>query len=206
MHKLEHLLYARATNIFLSIFLAIFWSNFAFVHFFAYLETGNITFLLFVLLETIQAGFFLFRSMPKSISLDPFDWMVAIGGTFAPLFLRPDGEVLWSSASLLVFMGLSIQFFALLSLNRSFAIIPSTRAVKTAGLYAFVRHPMYASYLFSFSGYILSSASVPNAVLLTLALSFMFLRIEREEAHLIHSPEYAEYMKHVRYRLVPFVY
>ncbi len=176
------------------------------IHLSAYLETWNIAFLLFVVLETIQAGFFLFRSMPRLISLDPFDWVVAIGGTFAPLFLRPGGEVLWSNASVLLLAGVSIQFFALLSLNRSFAIVPSTRTIKTAGLYAFVRHPMYASYLFSFSGYILSSASVVNVVLLIMAISFMFLRIEREEEHLVCSPEYAAYMKRVRYRLIPFVY
>jgi hypothetical protein len=43
--------------------------------------------------------FYIFRSKLKTISDDLLDWIVAIGGTFSPLFFRPALEGFFSLAN-----------------------------------------------------------------------------------------------------------
>jgi len=65
------------------------WALFALRHIAAFKSTGNVTYLLFCISESITAAFFVFRKAPVSVSQNPTDWLVAFVGTFAPLFLVP---------------------------------------------------------------------------------------------------------------------
>lgn len=206
MSLLEKLAHSRSANIILGIVLSAAWIVFARTHVRAFFDTGDYAYLVFCASESLQALFFLFRAMPKVVSTDPFDWLVAGGGTLAPLFFRPTDYAFWSHGDLLIVGAVVLQVVALLSLNRSFAIVAANRAIKTQGGYRFVRHPMYASYIFLFSGYLLLNTSMINAGLVAFALIFMIFRIIKEEQLLSGDSEYREYKKEVKWRLIPFVY
>jgi protein-S-isoprenylcysteine O-methyltransferase Ste14 len=186
--------------------LAILWVIFAYRHIEAYRTTGYLVFLIFCFSETLQAIFFLIRTKPKVVSTDPFDWAVAIGGTFTAFCFRPGGVVLWQGGMILLSLGFCFQIIALISLNRSFAIVPAKRKIKTALAYQVVRHPMYASYSISNIGYVLFNASILNGLCLFFILTFFVLRIIEEEKLLVNDEEYRRYQARVPYRLIPFVY
>jgi protein-S-isoprenylcysteine O-methyltransferase Ste14 len=103
-------------------------------------------------------------------------------------------------------VGAAIQVLGLISLNRSFAIVAAKRVIKTAWMYRVVRHPIYASYCLTFTGYVLANTSPANVTIYAISIVFLIARIFREEAHLSLDPLYREYMQSVRYRLVPFIF
>jgi protein-S-isoprenylcysteine O-methyltransferase Ste14 len=94
----------------------------------------------------------------------------------------------------------------MVSLNRSFAIVPANREIKTAGMYRFVRHPLYASYLVMLTSYVLANTTFENVLVFAFVMGCMFIRMFREEKHLALDAEYRNYMRKVRYRLIPFIF
>lgn len=206
MEKMKLLARSQLVNVAIGALLGAVWMLFAVKHVGAFFDTGKIGFLLFCFSETLQAFFFIIRKIPKSVSVDPFDWLVGIAGSLIPLFFRPEGEVLWQYGEMFVLFGVTIQVLGLISLNRSFALVAANREIKTRGLYRIVRHPMYASYLFLFFGYVLFNANWFNLLIMILAFTFLFLRIAQEEKHLSQDPKYREYKEHVRFRLIPFMF
>ena len=206
MNLLQKLTRNRSLHVVVGILLSAVWAYFALIHVRAYSATGEFAYLIFCVSETLQAVFFIFRTMPKAVSTDPFSWLVAGGGTFVVFFLQPTGVAIWQHGNILIMIAVAVQIVALLSLNRSFAIVAAEREIKTSGLYRFVRHPMYMSYILLFSGYLLFNTSLFNALLIALNWAFMFLRITEEEKLLSESARYREYKTHVKWRLIPFVY
>lgn len=162
--------------------------------------------LLFLLVQSIVAVFFLTRRRAVKVSVDPFAWAAALAGTWLPLLLRPVAaeEVLAGQA--LQLAGLAVQVAGISSLARSFGIVPANRGIKTGGLYRFVRHPIYSAYLLSNAGFLINQYSLYNALALLLWLFFKLLRIRYEEELLALDPEYADYMQTTRWRLVPGIY
>jgi protein-S-isoprenylcysteine O-methyltransferase Ste14 len=203
---LTHLTHSRHVNFSVNVLLAVVWGVFVASHLRFFAHSGDHAIFLFALSETLQVIFFLTRQSPETVSLDPFDWFIAGSGTFAPLFLRPGGEVLLGQGELLVGIAVVFQILALLSLNRSFAIVAAKRTVKTLGLYRWVRHPMYASYIFLYGGYLLFNASPMNIFLVVMAMSFLFLRLVREEKHLLQDAAYQAYAVRTPWRLIPRIY
>ncbi|UUZ53225.1 hypothetical protein LP419_30660 [Massilia sp. H-1] len=78
--------------------------------------------------------------------------------------------------------------------------------VKTQGLYRLVRHPLYASYMISFSGYMLTNTSLRNVAVFGVTIALLAMRILREERHLSLDSNYREYMARVKFRVLPFVF
>ena len=109
-------------------------------------------------------------------------WIVAPIGTFAMLGARPaDGALVPAAASELIQLaGLVLALAGLGALGRSFGVV-ANRGIKTNGMYRFVRHPLYASYLVVDVGYVLANPSGRNLSLACLATGFQFLRIREEE-------------------------
>lgn len=100
---------------------------------------------------------------------------------------------------------LAVSVGAFLSLGRSWGIIPANRGVKTGGLYRFVRHPIYASYIVFDAAYVVWVFSWRNlAVAATIGL-ILFARARYEEELLLRDPEYAAYAQRTRYMLIPGV-
>jgi protein-S-isoprenylcysteine O-methyltransferase Ste14 len=95
---------------------------------------------------------------------------------------------------------------ALLSLGRSFGIVPANRGVKRHGLYRIVRHPIYASELIFHLGYLLGNISGRNLGLVILVAAGQVYRLLAEERLLREDPAYRDYVKAVRYRLVPGIF
>ena len=206
MSSLSAVLQSRRTGFYSGVVLAGIWGAFAYAHFTQFLETYRWALLLFCLSETLTAVLYIFRSDPKTVSLIPVDWLLAVGGTFFPLFFRPEAWGVLPLASSLIIAGTTIQVLGLISLNRSFALVAAKRVIKTEWMYRVVRHPIYASYCLTFTGYVLTNTSLANVAIYVVSLGFLIARIFREEAHLSLDPLYREYMQGVRYRLVPFIF
>jgi protein-S-isoprenylcysteine O-methyltransferase Ste14 len=75
------------------------------------------------------------------------------------------------------------------------------------GLYGRIRHPFYLGLLFLLMGLALWLESYASVLALLLPFVFLIARITVEERTLRETlPGYGDYMKRVRYRLVPFVW
>jgi protein-S-isoprenylcysteine O-methyltransferase Ste14 len=190
----------------LGIPLAFAWGMFSYAHFLGFRATGDWTYLLFCAAETLAAVLFLVRSEAVTVSRAPLDWVLAISATFAPFLFAPAAWGILPQAKLLLVAGSSVQIAGLLSLNRSFGLVPAKREIKTAGLYRIVRHPLYASYFVSFTGYVLANTSIANLVVYACAIGLLFFRLLREEKHLALDLEYRAYMSQVKYRIVPLIF
>jgi protein-S-isoprenylcysteine O-methyltransferase Ste14 len=82
---------------------------------------------------------------------------------------------------------------------------PGTRVIES-GLYARVRHPIYAGVLLSALGWALLTASLAALLLVALLAALLDLKARREEAWLIeHDPTYDAYRRRTR-RFIPRLY
>lgn len=77
----------------------------------------------------------------------------------------------------------------------------------TSGLYRFIRHPGYLSYVITIIGMGLSLSSVLTLMFVILIVLFIILRIKGEEEMLLKEfgDEYRAYMKRTK-KIIPFVY
>ena len=197
---------SKLVNLLVGFVMASLWGLFAYRHILAFQNTGEWVYLVISFSETLSAALFVFRSAPVTVSTDPLDWFFALAGTFVPLLFLPASWGLLPAAKHLIVFGTALQILGLLSLNRSYALVAAKRQIKTRGMYRFVRHPLYASYLVLLAGYILSNTSWWNLLLYLMSMGFLFVRLVREEKHLAADPVYAEYAQRVRFRLIPFVF
>ena len=91
-------------------------------------------------------------------------------------------------------------------LSRTIEVQENQKVVDT-GLYSIVRHPMYAATLFLFASMPLVLGSLPAFLIFLCYPLIIVRRILNEEEVLSRELEgYAEYLKRVRYRLIPFVW
>lgn len=206
MSSFAAVLQSSRTSFYSGLILATCLGVFAYAHVQAFIRTGEFYFLIFCLSEILTATFYLLRSAPKSVSILPLDWLVAIAGTIAPLFLRPAPSGILPEANIAIALGTVIQILGIASLNRSFAIVAAMRVIKTAWMYRLVRHPIYASYCLIYAGYVLANTTTLNIIIYLLTTALLVVRIFQEERHLSIDPLYREYMYRVRYRLIPQVF
>ncbi|MFO1092844.1 MAG: methyltransferase [Planctomycetaceae bacterium] len=151
--------------------------------------------------------FYLIRRLPKDTSFSLYDWLIGIAGTYAIVFFRPDvqgHDVLVGQA--LQIGGLALQVLAMLSLNRSIGMVPANRGIKTGGLYRWIRHPLYCSYVVAFLGYVISHPTAYNIGVYAAAVALWVLRLIAEERFLLQDPAYREFAGRVRWRLLPGVF
>ena len=163
--------------------------------------------LLLIISESVVVVLLLFRKPTETISIRPFDWLVAFCGSFLPLVVSSGGEPLMPRlGTVLLFWGLMIHVGAKLSLLRSFGLVAANRGIKVKGLYAFIRHPMYAGYFITHLGFLLAAPSLWNVLIYICCWSCFLTRIFAEESLLIQSSEYQKYMNRVPYRILPGVF
>jgi len=81
-----------------------------------------------------------------------------------------------------------------------------TGRLVTAGIYRYIRHPMYSSLLFLAWGALLKSVTIGTVILVAGASLALFLTAKAEELENLarFGEEYRAYMQHTR-RFVPFV-
>ncbi|MCA9052912.1 MAG: isoprenylcysteine carboxylmethyltransferase family protein [Planctomycetaceae bacterium] len=173
----------------------------------ALLATWRISTALMLAKVSTDVVFYLIRKIPKGVSISLYDWMVGIVGTYAIVLFRAEsagrdqlvGQVLQ-------FGGIGLQVLAMLSLNRSIGMVAANRGIKTGGLYRFVRHPLYLSYVVAFLGYTISHPTSWNVGVYAAAVALWVLRLLTEERFLLQDPQYQEYSQRVRSRLIPGVF
>ena len=189
-----------------SVIISIFYFNGVRNFLLDYIATGRLTSLCFCIFAGSVGIFTLIRRFPKSITKNPLEWLVAIVATIIPTFLHPSTINIASFGIPIQLTGLCIVLAGLVSLNRSFAIVPANRGIKTNGMYRAVRHPLYAGYCLSDVGLLLNQFSYYNAIIVSTAILFLILRIHFEESLLREDPEYLAFCNKTRYRLIPFIW
>jgi protein-S-isoprenylcysteine O-methyltransferase Ste14 len=150
--------------------------------------------------------FTLLRRPTNAISVDIGDWMLACTATFAPLMLLPAHQSFPELANVglfLLIVGNVWQAAAKFVLRRSFGIAPANRGIKVSGPYRYMRHPMYAGYLFVHVGALVVMFSWYNLLVYAIGWAAQIRRLLAEERLLSNDPVYAEYMREVRWRLLP---
>lgn len=197
---------SRLSQLLIGAIMACAWIYFAIIHVRAFGATGNWSYLIFCVTETLAALLFLVRSEPVSVSPDLRDWLLAFIATMSPFLFMPSGQAVLPAASFLIVAGALLQLSGMVSLNRSLGMVPALRKLKTGGMYRFVRHPLYLSYFVTFSGYVLANSSLRNLLVYLLTMALLVVRIGREEAHLSMDSDYRAYMSRVKFRVLPFVF
>lgn len=192
----------------LNVSLAALYALFMYRHAVTFFETREPTFLAIVVLETTIVAMFLLRREASDSNVSAFALAATAVGTFSTLFMAPvDRSGVPGAITIAIQLaGLSLAIVSLGSLRRSFGLAPANRGVKTSGMYRFVRHPLYASYLVALSGYLLAYPAPRNFALLGASVVGQLARMSLEERLLLRDPTYVRYAARTRFRLVPGVY
>ena len=190
-----------------NVVLSLLFLQFAIGHGRSLMETMRLSTLLLLIKVSTDVVFYLIRRIPKDVSLAPYDWFIAIAGTYAIVFFRPfeQGHDLLIG-QFLQFTGMGLQTVAMFSLNRSIGMVPANRGIQTGGLYRFVRHPLYLSYVIAFLGYVVNHPSAYNIGVYLAALLLWVLRLLAEERFLLRDSAYRDYAQNVRCRMLPGVF
>ena len=143
--------------------------------------------------------------------------LVSIG--FVGLILLPaiDHRFGWSHLSIpailagdgLVLLGWLGIFFVFRENSFASATIESTedQRVISTGLYAWVRHPMYATSLLMLLGIPVALGSWWGVLIVVAIVPALIWRLTDEERFPVrHLPDYSTYQRRVRYRLLPRVW
>ena len=195
----------KRKQIFTDIFLSFLWMYFSWVFLSSFFLTHKPSSLVFFAVDSIGVFLFLFRRDPLFVSEKPFDWFCALVGSFFSLLFRPaPGFFLF--AEILTAIGAVFQLAGILSLNRSFGLVPANRGVKQTGAYRFIRHPMYFGAIIFCFGYFLANATMWNGIIFVFIIMAQIMRIINEEEFLSKDGEYVKYKAKVRWRLIPYVF
>jgi protein-S-isoprenylcysteine O-methyltransferase Ste14 len=169
-----------------------------------FVSSGTPTSLGVLAVNTLFLSLFLTRRPAKTETRSPPLWVLGIAGTALPLLLRPsDGAPLLRLGIAIQIVGLIMVAGALLSLRRSFAVVPANRGIREGGMYRIVRHPVYLSELIALLGVVLANPTVANLVIWVCECGLQLARACAEERFLSADPAYCSYRKQVRYRLIP---
>jgi len=103
-------------------------------------------------------------------------------------------------------IGSVLTIVSVQSLGRSFAVLPALREIRTSGMYRFVRHPIYLSYIVAALGTLMRHSSLHNTAVVLAGIGLMLWRIRCEERLLTPDEGYRNYAAKVRYRLIPGLY
>ncbi len=159
--------------------------------------------------EALVLVFALIRKTTTDISMRPRDWFLALGATCLPLLVAPDpsGPPHYPALFISVMMlALAFQIYAKISLGRSFGLVAANRGLKLQGAYRWVRHPIYAGYLLMHLTYLMGNPTLRNLLVYLCFYALQLPRISAEERLLQQNPQYRDYCRMVKYRLIPWLY
>ena len=148
------------------------------------------------------------RRTPVRVTPNPWYWLLAFVATYGVITFyafAPTGTLLVPSSvpNALAILSASIAIYARLSLGFSIGYVPADRGIVTRGAYGFVRHPIYTALFIGLLAYILYAYSPLNSLLALVLIGLFMLKSFVEEWFLRDNPEYAAYLKRVRYRWIP---
>ena len=182
---------------------------FAYVTLSSYFQTHHPIGILFFAQQAVVVVAYLVRRPAHEVTLRFGDWLLAFGGTFSPVLLRPDGaHPPWgvSAGLALQLVGVLIALWSLTTLGRSFGFAAADRGLVVRGPYALVRHPVYAAYVLLLGGYVLQSFSLRNVLVALLVIGCDVGRIRAEERVLAQNPAHPAYCRRVRWRMLPGIW
>jgi protein-S-isoprenylcysteine O-methyltransferase Ste14 len=174
----------------------------------SFIQTGKWSSLQWMVSEGLVILLLVFRRESRLLSRHPWDWIVALGGSFTVLLVRPaaTGIAPESVGVALQLAGTAFEIYAKIVLGKSFGIVAADRGIVVGGPYRIVRHPIYLGYFATHVGFLLTNWSPRNAALYILIYFFQISRILSEERLLREDMSYRAYCDRVRYRLIPFIY
>ncbi len=167
----------------------------------------KISVLILAIFNTALVFISILRRPPTKISFSKFDIIISTLGSFFG-FLLIAGEI---QSEILFFqilgiLGLLISLTGLFFLNKSFGFLPADRGVITNGIYRFIRHPIYTGYFISIFCFVAQNYTLWNVGVFIFFVIFETTRLLREEKLLKQNPEYLEYTKKVRWRILPYIW
>jgi protein-S-isoprenylcysteine O-methyltransferase Ste14 len=161
---------------------------------------------LLVAQDVLLAALLLVRRSSRGVSTRRSDRLVAVAALVLPLGLQAPGASAGSVLAILETAGLVLALLATATLGRHLGVLPAMRGITTRGVYAVVRHPMYAAYLLLFAAYVAGAPTPRNASIGLVTTALLVARLRAEEAVLRQHLDYQEYCRRVRWRLVPGCY
>lgn len=159
----------------------------------------------------ILVGTMIIRRPPKRVTPNPWYWLLAFVATYwqiLVLSLLQQGHPVvanWITNSIAL-LGLLVVIWARFSLGRNIGFVPAQRELVNRGAYAYMRHPVYTGGFLTSLAFVLRAYSPQNLLLIALGV-FWFIPVKSmvEENFLRADPQYAEYMRAVRARWIPFL-
>ena len=147
------------------------------------------------------------KAPPKETNWSIRDWLVVAGSMVVYNFLAPAAQIHdLFIMQVLQIIALGIFLAGMLSLNKSFGLVAANRGIKSSGIYKYLRHPLYAAYFLEGIAFVAQNMTARNIIVLIVWTVFQFLRIFAEEQYLSRDLVYVDYMKKVRWRLIPGLY
>jgi protein-S-isoprenylcysteine O-methyltransferase Ste14/uncharacterized membrane protein (UPF0127 family) len=159
--------------------------------------------------NTLLMLFFLTRRKSCQTSFRFIDWMIPIITLIAAMLLRPVSQTILNinlTSAVFQYAGLTGIILSLLSLGRSFGIIPANRRIVSHGTYRVVRHPLYLSEIIFYTGFFMGNMSYKNCLLIILILAGQLFRSLSEERLLSADKDYQKYKQQVRFRFIPGIF
>ncbi|HEU5362350.1 MAG TPA: isoprenylcysteine carboxylmethyltransferase family protein [Gaiellaceae bacterium] len=114
------------------------------------------------------------------------------------------------AGGVLIAAGVALLVESARRLGRSLTPFPAPvpgATLRTEGVYALVRHPMYLGGILVAAGWSALFESVVGGILTVALAAFFALKSRHEEARLEAAyPAYADYRRRTRWRLLPYLY
>jgi protein-S-isoprenylcysteine O-methyltransferase Ste14 len=173
-----------------------------------FVKTGRPTDLLLLVGESLVVVLTCLRRQASEIDRRPMVRLITVVSMMSPLLIRPGpigGLIPEADAAVIAGIGLIVVIAGKLSLGYSFGLLPANRGVMSRGVYRIIRHPIYLGYLLNHIPFLLVHPSWWNAVVLIAGDSALIARAFYEEQTLSRDPEYLDYCRTVKWRLVPGV-
>jgi protein-S-isoprenylcysteine O-methyltransferase Ste14 len=193
----------------INVFMASLWGLFVASSFLSWQQNGKILSLGLLIVNTLLLFLFLTRRESTDISRRVRDWLIPILTVVLSMALRPHPVInsTYSGVSVtLQCIGIIAITISLLSLGRSFGVIPANRGIKDVGFYKIVRHPLYASEMLFYFGFLIGNMSLYNLPIVILILWGQIYRSVSEEQLLSKENSYRDYMDTVKYRMIPGIF
>ena len=158
---------------------------------------------LLVLIYSVALVLFIVRRDAERVG-NKVEMVIAVAGTFIVSFLEgPKIRDTHWLPSVVQFIALGGWSASLVSLGRSFGIVPADRGLVRQGPYRYVRHPIYAFEILFFLGFLIAVPTWRSAGIIAVWLVLQIMRILREERIL---SGYEEYKRQVPWRILPGVW
>jgi protein-S-isoprenylcysteine O-methyltransferase Ste14 len=174
-------------------------------------KTFNSVELGFIIESMALAIVILCRKPFRFVDTNLFDQTIALIAFFSGAVLFRDqpitgGLLTFRISQFIVLCANVLGLIILVNLGRSFGILIALRELKSTGLYAFVRHPMYATDILLRIGFVISHCNRLSVIVVLISTACYGYRAILEERFLSQQPEYRDYMHKVKYRFIPAIF